>query len=128
MGQKTITSHWKSICDFFTSKNIVSLYVEKCIMKCCITHGMPQKCLEEINKSQSVSNHNKTHKIVTIVHSKQCLQYKTIMKECKMNCIKSNLDGKEESDDASDPTGSIKTGRKIGLKDFPFMCQYGIVV
>ena len=79
---------------------------------------MPKKCLEEVDKTKSVSSHNETHKIVTIVHSKQCLQYKTIIKECKMNCMKSNLDEKEKSDDASDPTGSIKTGRKIGLKEF----------
>ena len=79
---------------------------------------MPKKCLDEINETQSVSNHNETHKIVTIVHSKQCLLYKTIMKECKINCIENNLDEEEESDDISNPIGNIETGTQSNLRYF----------
>ena len=70
--------------------------IEKCLMKCCANHGIPNQCLEEIDDTRSVSKINETHKIVTIVHSHQCLQYRTIMNECKKDCIQDILTGSKQ--------------------------------
>ena len=79
-------------------------------MKCCINHGIPEQCLHEINNTKAVSSHNKTHRIVKIVNSHQCLKYTTIMKECKKNCIKNNLNERKTLEKVLDEIGNIKLG------------------
>ena len=61
--------------------------LDNCILKCCIKHGLPLKCLEETQETRNISLHNATHTVMKSVISKECLQYKTIMKECKTTCI-----------------------------------------
>lgn len=61
--------------------------LDNCILKCCINHGLPLRCLEESQETRNVSLHNATHAVLKSFISKECLQYKTVMEECKTTCI-----------------------------------------
>ena len=80
------------------------------MLKCCITHGIPEQCLHEIDNTKAVSSYNESHKTVKIVHSHQCLQYTAIMKECRKNCIKNNLNERKRLDEVLDEIGNIRLG------------------
>ena len=60
---------------------------ETCLKGCCIRHGLPAKCLEETMDTQTDSHHNSSHVIVKMVISKECHDYKSVMEECKSECI-----------------------------------------
>ena len=83
--------------------------LEKCLMKCCANHGIPDQCLEEMDDTRSVSKLNETHKILTIVHSNQCLQYRTIMNECKKDCIKDSSSGSRQIENVLHDIGHLKS-------------------
>ena len=59
-------------------------------MKCCASHGLPIDCLEQKLDSKSSSHHNSTHMVITTIMSKECHDYKSILEECKNECIKGN--------------------------------------
>ena len=56
-------------------------------MKCCASHGLPIDCLEQKLDSKSSSHHNSTHMVITTIISKECHNYKSILEECKDECI-----------------------------------------
>ena len=63
------------------------IVLETCIAKCCLQHGIPQKCLEEKHETIKVANLNTTHKEVQMVISNECLKYKNIVSQCKSDCL-----------------------------------------
>ena len=62
-------------------------FQETCVEKCCIRHGLPLKCLEEKLESQTNSHHNETHRVITMVMSRECHEYHSVLKDCKSECI-----------------------------------------
>ena len=61
-------------------------------MKCCLNHGLPEKCLNEKHETMNVSQLNTTHKFLKMVVSDECLKYKSVMDACKSKCIKTKFE------------------------------------
>ena len=102
--------HIKYLLQQLFQKCNLYLNLEKCIIGCCIKHGMPKQCLKEMDQTKSVSNHNQTHKIIKNVQSKKCFQYKTIKNECNSNCIKNSYNKKDLTDNLVYNFGNIGEG------------------
>ena len=64
-------------------------YVDTCIVKCCIEHGLPTDCMHEESKSMKISKLNSTHQDVTMVLSDNCAKYSSILHDCKSTCLES---------------------------------------
>ena len=89
-------SIWNKNDYYFCIKLLSHLInLEKCIIRCCVEHGIPKECLEEQDETKSVFHYNYTHKVITMVHSDKCLNYNSIMKSCKMECIENTLQNTE---------------------------------
>ena len=58
-----------------------------CIMDCCVKHGLPIHCVQQNLDSITSADHNNTHVVVTSILSKECHDYKKILKECKAECV-----------------------------------------
>ena len=56
-------------------------------MDCCKQHGLPIKCLEQKLESKTESEHNNTHMVITTIVSKECHDSKSILQECKEQCM-----------------------------------------
>lgn len=56
-------------------------------MDCCKKHGLPIKCLEQKLESNTETEHNNTHMVITTVISKECHDYKSVLQDCKKECM-----------------------------------------
>ena len=56
-------------------------------MECCVEHGLPIHCIQQNLDSKTSAHHNDTHVVVTSILSKECHDYKKILKECKAECV-----------------------------------------
>ena len=56
-------------------------------MDCCKQHGLPIKCLEQKLESKTESEHNNTHMVITTIISKECHDFKSVLHECKKQCV-----------------------------------------
>ena len=56
-------------------------------MDCCKEHGLPIKCLEQKLESNTESEHNNTHMVITTIISKECHDFKSVLHECKKQCM-----------------------------------------
>ena len=62
-------------------------HLVKCVEKCCVDHGLPMKCLEEKMEGETMSGHNSTHLVVTMVMSNECHDYQEVLQFCKSDCV-----------------------------------------
>ena len=75
------------------------LFLAKCVLSCCLEHGLPEKCLEEGADLQTdVTHHNTSHTVIKTVISKECHKFKSVMETCKDGCITPVLDRKGKND------------------------------
>ena len=70
------------------------MYLENCIMDCCKKHGLPLKCLEQKLEANTESDHNNTHMVITTIISKECHDYKSVLQDCKKECINPGIPSK----------------------------------
>ena len=63
-------------------------------MDCCKKHGLPLKCLEQKLEANTESDHNNTHMVITTIISKECHDYKSVLQDCKKECINPGVPNK----------------------------------
>ena len=80
-------------------------------MDCCVKHGLPIHCIEQNLESKTSAHHNNTHVVVTSILSKECHDYKKILKECKVECFGMVSKMKSESPISEKGSGSLLFGR-----------------
>ena len=66
-------------------------------MDCCMTHGFPLRCFEEQTKSETA--HNASHVVVKTVITNDCHKYKSIMEDCKEECVEGSQTTETRKDD-----------------------------
>ena len=71
----------------FVSHFIKTIYLGNCVMECCKKHGLPIKCLEQKLEANTEAEHNNTHMVITTIISKECHDYKSVLQECKKECM-----------------------------------------
>ena len=64
-------------------------------MDCCKQHGLPIKCLEQKLESNTESEHNDTHMVITTIISKECHDFKSVLHECKKQCMTNGAPNKK---------------------------------
>ena len=63
----------------------------KCIIRCCIKHGLPLKCLEDGMNTMAEDKRNKSDvMMIKTVDGKECEKYRAIMDDCKSECDDEN--------------------------------------
>ena len=62
-------------------------FLELCLHKCCVDHGLPLKCINEETRSLKTDTLNDTHKAVEMVFSDKCNVFAKILQDCKASCM-----------------------------------------
>ena len=83
-------------------------------MDCCKEHGLPIKCLEQKLESKTESEHNNTHMVITTIISKECHDFKSILQECKKQCMTNEAPNKKFIQNTNHEDRNLRlSGRKI---------------
>ena len=62
-------------------------FLDSCLHKCCIDHGLPVECIHEETRNLKTDTLNDTHKAIEVVLSDNCNVFVKILQDCKTSCM-----------------------------------------
>ena len=88
-------------------------------MDCCKQHGLPIKCLKQKLESNTESEHNNTHMVITTIISKECHDFKSVLHECKKECMTNGAPNKKFIQNTNHEAHNLRLdGREIPFHDY----------
>ena len=76
-----------ALCQKMAATSQLLSFLELCLHKCCVDHGLPLECINEETRSLKTDTLNDTHKAVEMVFSDNCNVFAKILQDCKASCM-----------------------------------------
>ena len=98
----------------------ITFVEQNCLKNCCLSQGLPQKCLEKALETSYSMHHNTTHIVMSTVLGKDCHKYKSIMDDCTSECINMDSPQNNKEKQKQEPKSRSITGKIYFFLFFDF--------